>query len=206
MESRRSFRQSIRSQQAPGRDRLAPQGEEEVVPDRFESHCNACPYRRNMGNRVEPAVTRLPLNMEYRHGTTALLILQAPGLHEWANRRPICSDDPHSAAAKITNSLERIGASRCDCSITNAVQCLPGAGGRGERIETAAHGQCANWLRMDIEAHLWSRIVVFGRYAELSVRCLGYGLDPRFRFIPHPTGGRLTSAVLDGTLRWALEL
>ena len=173
----------------------------DAMPDGFERHCNGCPY--GCDNRHAEGL--LPLKMEHNPNTSALLIWQAPGDEEWRRRKPICSENTNSAAARIRKSLGRIGTPRHQFSITNAVQCYPGRGndGRDKKPKPAAHGQCANWLRMDIEAHDWRRIVVFGKCAELSVRFLGYRLDRRFRFVGHPSGG-LSNNDLDGALRWAL--
>lgn len=172
---------------------------EVVMPDRFQEYCNGCPYNSGSTKDVD-----LPLSMEHNSDTTALLIFQAPGCHEWKQKLPICRSSSPSAAARIRNSLDRINASRADFSITNAVQCYPGVGssGRDKPPRIPARRQCANWLKRDIEDYPWGRIVVFGRIAEQSVRCLGYVAD-RFRFIRHPTG-RLSNEALDRALRWAL--
>ena len=174
------------------------------MPCTFKGYCNGCPYRN--APHLLPTERRLPLSMEHNPGTTALLIFLAPGINEWRKGRPICSESSHSAAARIRNSLSHINASRCDFSITNAVQCYPDAGGDGHDNppKPAAQRQCANWLKCDIVSHPWRRIVVFGAIAEVSVRWLGYGCDPRFRFIRHPSGG-LSNDILNANLRWALE-
>ena len=183
------------------------------MPDTFECYCNGCPYNGSVHlpstECSSPLSTECPrpLSMEHNPDTTALLIFQAPGCREWVMKRPICSESRHSAAARIENSLSlsRVNASRYDFSITNAVQCYPGKGhnGRDKKPRAAARRQCANWLRMDIKAHPWRRVVVFGAMAKESVRSLGYGCDPRFCFIDHPSGG-LPNNVLDAALRWAL--
>lgn len=180
------------------------------MPCTFKGYCSGCPYSGAL--HLPSTERRLPLTMEHNPDTTALLIFQAPGPQEWTARKPICSGGSRSAAARIRNSLGCINnASRCNFSITNAVQCYPGrldSGDGDKEPEPAAHGQCANWLRMDIETHRWRRIVVFGKNAELSVRCLGYGCDPRFRFEPHPTSRgpeRPTNDEIKRALCWALE-
>ena len=175
------------------------------MPCTFREYCNGCPYHDSV--HLLQSGLRSPLSMEYRPDTAALLIFQAPGCHEWVERRPICSNRSHSAAARIRNSLRRINARRCDFSITNAVQCYPGKGGRGrdKPPRQPALRQCANWLRKDIEGHPWRRIVVFGAKARESVIELGYNDDERFRFILHPSSGRLSNCVLNDALRWALE-
>ena len=181
------------------------------MPCTFKEYCNGCSYSNAL--HLPSTERRLPLTMEPNPGTTALLIFLAPGINEWGKGQPICSGSSHSAAARIRNSLRRISASmginvsRCDFSITNAVQCYPGAGrnGRDKTPRAAARRQCANWLMRDIQFRNWRRIVVFGAIPKQSVRDLGYGCDPRFRFIRHPSG-RLSNPDLDNALSWALGL
>ena len=191
-----------------GADWIIP--EEEVMPGTFREHCCGCPYR--CSDHLPPTKRRSPLSMEYNPDTTALLIFQSPGPDDWEKGRPICSDGQSSAATRIRNSVDRINRAdeinitRCDFSITNAVQCYTGKGSTRNKIpDRVAQGQCANWLKMDIVAHPWRRIVVFGRIAEFSVGYFGYGRDPRFFFLTHPSGG-LSNDDLDAALRWALEI
>ena len=163
------------------------------MPSQFRKYCQQCPYRGRYG--------RLPLSME-PNSCDVLLIFQAPGIDEWRQGHPICSANPRSTAARIRNSLSRIGKSRGDFSITNAVQCYPGRGsnGRDKQPRMKARRQCAQWLKGDIQACYWRRIVVFGAIAKKSVRSLGFR-GRRFRFIPHPSSGRLSNSRLDAALR-----
>lgn len=166
------------------------------MPNRAINHCHQCPY---LGRR-----NRLPLSMEI-NSLDVLLVFQAPGIYEWRYGRPICSPSPKSAAARIRNSLCRIGKSRRDFSITNAVQCYPGkkSNGRDKCPNRQACRHCAQRLRNDIVAYDWRKIIVFGTVAEWSVRHLGYHNDRRFRFLFHPASRKLTNYQLDGALRWA---
>lgn len=160
-----------------------------------ETFCENCPYRR---------CDDYPLSME-RNSTRALLILQAPGQEEWREKQPAISESRTSAAARIADSFDRIGKVREDFSITNAVQCYPGRPPGGDRDDPPceqAVEACAGRLQGDIESEDWLAVVVFGNTAKEIVRCLGYGEDPRFRFIKHPSGG-LSNECLDDTLRWA---
>ena len=184
-----------------GADWIIP--EEKVMPNTFQEHCCGCPYRKKY-----QSTNKLPLSMEH-NSDDVLLIFQAPGCEEWRNRQPLWSRVRRSAAVRICKSLKRIKKSRHDFSITNAVQCYPGKGStRDKKPDHVAQGQCANWLKKDIESRCWNKIVVFGQIAELSVRCLGYGRNPRFRFVPHPSSTnkkkRLSDKDLDAVLCWAL--
>ena len=113
-----------------------------------------------------------------------------------------------SAAGRIRKSLANIEKSREDFSITNAIQCYPGKSSdknRDNKPREQARKACAKRLKLDIESHKWCRIIVFGRVAEKSVKCLGYGEDKRFCFITHPTGG-LKKKCLKKALRWAYSI
>lgn len=67
-----------------------------------------------------------PLTIEKQPNASTLLIFQSLGHDEWINKVPISSENPQSTAARIRNSLNRIGKSRAEFDITNAVQCFPG--------------------------------------------------------------------------------
>lgn len=141
------------------------------------------------------------------NATRALLIFQAPGEQEWRSQRPVISVSDRSAARRFRDSLDRIGKSRQDFSITNVVQCYPGRGrnGRDKRPREQAKRSCAQRLRADIEDYCWRRIIVFGSIPKKSiVDILNYEEgDPRFRFVKHPSGG-LKNCDLDAALNWAL--
>ena len=173
------------------------------MPDQFGVHCCDCPYKNQ-------EIGRLPLTIEDNPNSTALLILESPGQTEWTEREPLRGTAQGSAGLIVTSAIERIGRQRSDFSITNAIQCLPPS--KGGPDFRAAHGQCANWLRQDINRRHWHRIVVFGAPAELSVRCLGYSeRTGRVCFMPYPTFKgknsariRAYKAALYRALRWAL--
>ena len=173
------------------------------MPDSFNLCCNACPYKQAPSEVGEFAKkkAREPLRME-ANSNQALLILQAPGSDEWEARIPLWSDNPHSAAASIRNSLKRLGLSRTDFSITNSTQCYPGKGNfsRDKPPLASARRCCSHWLNQDINGASFSHIVVFGKLAERSVSELGYKDDKRFIFVGHPSG-KLSNVALDAALR-----
>lgn len=172
------------------------------MPIQFELHCETCPYNPANGQAIAPTGRAPgPLSME-PNSTSALLIFQAPGPCEWDARKPICSDNANSAAARIRSSLERVGKLRTDFSITNATQCYSGKANssRDKAPSNAARKCCANWLKLDFAAFPYSRIVVFGTSAKTSVTELGYACDPRITFLRHPSGG-LSNGLLDDALR-----
>ncbi len=165
------------------------------MPDTHKSHCAGCPYAGANHLPLEQRQRRTtPLSMEDNRGPV-LLVFQAPGIHEWENGRPISSTKAGSAGVRILNALPA-GKSRQSYNITNTVQCFPGKpqaqAGKRTRDKpplAMASKHCSNWLRNDIEAYPYERIVVFGSHAHKTVRALGYGSDPRFCFPKHPTGG-----------------
>jgi len=141
-----------------------------------------------------------PLSKE-SNNSSVLLIFQAPGCDEWNAGSPIISKNVRSAAARIKNALNRIRKKRSDFDITNSVQCYPGqnSSGRDKRPSQLMRGKCQSWLATDITSQ-YEKIVVFGNCARQSVLNLGYGSDPRFIFLRHPSGG-LTNIALDNALR-----
>ena len=173
------------------------------MPSSFVKHCKNCPYNpANSQERDVPSpIAHSPLSLE-ANATSTLLIFQAPGADEWKACKPICSDNPWSAAARIRNALSRLGKEREEFSITNATQCYPGESksGRDRPPTASARRHCASWLKEDIESSAFSKIIVFGRSAKQSVTELGCASDPRFLFLPHPSGG-LSNADLDSALR-----
>ena len=166
------------------------------MPARYESHCIGCPYHNAAHLPVASREVRsVPLSME-DHGASILLIFQALGVEEWTNGRPVAGTNPGSAGVRLEAAFRIARRTRQDYNITNTVQCFPGkkpqvgaARSRDSAPRAAARQHCSEWLRQDIQAHSYKRIVVFGAHARRAVRDLGFGDDPRFHFIRHPTGG-----------------
>lgn len=165
------------------------------MPNGYGAHCTDCPYNKNLEKAEEK-----PLSME-NNSSDILLIFQAPGESEWMKKAPICSENNNSAAARIRNSLSRLGKLRSNFNITNATQCYPGklASGRDKKPEKAARRKCADWLKADIESSQFRKIIVFGSLAKETITSLGYGNDNRFLFLRHPSGG-LRNNDLDSAL------
>jgi len=167
------------------------------MPQHFGEHCQTCPYLDSRHLQESDRLFRqIPLSME-DNGAEILLIFQAPGVKEWEEGRPVCSTHPNSAGGRLASAFNQLNRTRSDYNITNTVQCYPGKRSscrmsgkpRDEKPPVAVRNLCTNWLRLDIEARPYRRIVVFGREAEKAVRALGYGGDTRFTFAIHPAGG-----------------
>jgi uracil-DNA glycosylase family 4 len=168
------------------------------MPSTRQTHCLNCPgwQSQNPANRTNQHLSKESNN------SSVLLIFQAPGIDEWNSGQPVISQGSHSAAARIRNSLTRVGKSRGGFDITNCVQCYPGksSSGRDKRPSEAMRRSCQSWLAPDIASH-YQKVVVFGGCAKKSVLDLGYLInDPRFIFLNHPSGG-LTNLNLDNALR-----
>lgn len=137
----------------------------------------------------------LPLAME-DNGAPVLLVFQSPGVNEWKSGRPVSSTKSGSVGARLANAFKRVGKERRDFNITNIVQCFPGKRraqpGLASRDLTpiaSARRHCSHWLRQDIEATDYKRVVVFGSQARDAVLALGYTGNPRFHYLRHPSGG-----------------
>jgi uracil-DNA glycosylase family 4 len=172
------------------------------MPSSFQLSCVPCPYHPQNGHSQPSAREQVvPLSVE-TNSSEYLLVFQAPGIDEWDEGKPLCSNNRKSAAARVHAALGRVGKSRSHVSIANATQCYPGRGntGRDKAPSEAARTQCLHWLDQDLRAHSNARIVVFGAIAKKSVLELGYKADdPRFVFLRHPSGG-LRNTDLDGAL------
>ena len=166
------------------------------MPTTFCAHCIGCPYENAQHLSVAAREIRAtPLAMENNNGSI-LLIFQAPGINEWANGRPVSSIEANSTGMKLEMAFAHYNKTRANFNITNAVQCFPGKkdakNGKRPRDKApvaAARRHCGYWLRKDITAHNYERIVVFGSPARKAVLALGYADDSRFVFVKHPSGG-----------------
>jgi len=167
------------------------------MPNIRQTFCTGC---SGYNAQAPSGRSNTPLSEELNNSLT-LLIFQAPGIEEWNQGKPIISSSPYSAAARIRNSLGRVGKSRGDFDITNSVQCYPGVNiqGRDKAPKITVRRKCASWLNMNIAIKEYNKIIVFGSVAKKSVLSLGYGSDPRFLFLKHPSGG-LKNTTLDNAL------
>lgn len=175
------------------------------TPDMPSSYadCGSCPYMHG-GHLPGPvrALRNHPLSLE-DNGSRTLLIFQAPGIDEWKMGRPIASGSARSAAGKLRAAFQRLGKTRADYDISNAVQCFPGKRApignnepRDKSPSKAARDACAKWLQEDISKGSYTRVVTFGKHAEKAVKELGFKDDSRFVFAPHPTASGVSVAML----------
>ena len=184
------------------------------MPNTYKSHCDGCPYDEARHLSTEDKATRsTPLSME-NNCASILLVFQAPGENEWEEGRPICSEAPGSAGTRLKDAFRKLGKTREDFNITNCVQCFPGkrsinpekpltnpdAKPRDKAPSAEARAHCSRWLREDIEAANYKRIVVFGKVAAKMMRPYDDG-KRCIEFLKHPAGGLSNSE-----LQLALEL
>lgn len=130
------------------------------------------------------------------NGASVLLIFQSPGENEWRSKKPLSNSDEASAAGRFRRAFKRTNTSRANFDITNAVQCYQGKaqarGGKAPRDKKpseTARKRCAQWLKLDVENHHYTRIVVFGSVAESSVRNLACFPKEKVKYLRHPSGG-----------------
>lgn len=167
------------------------------------ANCADCRYSHGRHLPAEAkALRNHPLSLEDNDSRT-LLILQAPGIEEWKSGKPISSDSPQSAGGKLRKAFHLLGKQRTAYNISNVVQCFPGKqaprGNKEPRDRSppkSVRSACSKWLREDISKGNYTRVVVFGRHAERAVKELGYEIDSRFVFAPHPTASGVSIAML----------
>ena len=167
------------------------------MPSDFGCHCDGCQYQ--YGDHLPHEDRAGPLEME-DNGSPILLVFQAPGEQEWVNRRPISSTKPRSAGNRLKNIFALLGKARESYNITNAVQCFPGKkptvnGNKPrDRVPSAsARRSCVQWLRNDLEAREYTKVIVFGAIARKAVESIVGKADGRFEYLRHPTGGISTA-------------
>jgi len=176
------------------------------MPTEYGRHCNGCPYlNADQLQSHFQKMRAIPLSME-ENNADVLLIFQAPGVDEWAKGKPVISTKNGSAGVRLEAAFRRANRTRQNYNITNTVQCFPGkkpqvgvTKPRDLAPSAAARRHCAEWLRQDIEARTYTRIVVFGTPAANAVRKLGFDDYSRFIFRKHPSG-RLKNIDLDEAL------
>ena len=166
------------------------------MPIHYGCHCAGCPYQNaDHLPKLFQKMRTAPLSMEENHAEV-LLIFQAPGVNEWEKGKPVVSTKTGSVGVRLEAAFLRANRTRQNYNITNTVQCFPGKKTQNSGITSrdvappaAVRFHCAEWLRLDLEAHNYKRIVVFGAHARKSVYKLGFGTDSRFHFLRHPAGG-----------------
>lgn len=154
--------------------------------------CKSCPYCEKSSKRI---------NTEFNDSTT-LLVFQAPGQDEWESktRTPVISQNPHSTAAKIRNSLKRMNKNRCDYDFAEIVRCYPDRGGnnRDKKPRVKSIKICSTYLENEICEQKYKRIIVFGKVAEEAIRSIKIS-KADIVYSKHPSGN-LKSTELDKLL------
>ena len=107
--------------------------------------CSSCLYKNQQHLtqifQVQNAAVS-PLIIDYGQNSNTLLFFQASGKDEWqgntvsGNRLPIDSINPHSASARMKNSMKRKNVNRADFDITKAVQWFLGKQSNGRDKKT----------------------------------------------------------------------
>lgn len=184
------------------------------MPNNY-NFCGNCPYINQLHLPAKyHSQIGSPLSIDYGNNATELLIFQAPGIDEWqgstisGRRIPIDSNNSHSAAQRMRNSMQRKGTSRCNYDITEVVQCYPGKNKKGNRdkvpcLDSRLH--CLQYLLVEsLLLKRYDRIVAFGRIAYemavLAVNCasqLGF-YQPDPTYARHPSSG-VSNATLDNS-------
>lgn len=161
----------------------------------YDINCHSCPYFQQKHLPITQHTSRIspPIELE-AHGSSTLLIFQAPGDIEWAVGQAIqpTTKIGGTAGVRIRNSWVRRGKIREDFDITNAVQCFPGNGGaRDIKPTDAAISFCAERLMKALEEGHYSNVIAFGDVAhDVATRLTkNIGSRPPVTYCPHPNGG-----------------
>lgn len=167
----------------------------------YDLHCQSCPYfqQRHLQGALKTSRNSPPVELE-SHGSSTLLVFQAPGDREWVAGKPIqpTIKPGGSAGVRIRNSWQRVGKSRDDFDIINAVQCFPGKDGyRDLAPRSEAIFACAMRLNVILEQRGYHKIIAFGNVAFKTVGSLisANGIEPRLLHAAHPNGGVLNSTL-----------
>ena len=168
----------------------------------YDQHCQSCPYfqQRHLQAALQTSRNSPPVELE-SHGSSTLLVFQAPANIEWVAGKPIQPTQKRggTAGVRIQNSWHRKGKTRADFDIINAVQCFPGNdGNRDFEPMSDTKSCCAKRLNRILEQGAYREIVVFGDVAFETVNSLisGIGVNPQVIRAAHPNGG-VSNSTLD---------
>lgn len=168
----------------------------------YDLHCLACPYfqQRHLQSTLQTNRNSPPIELE-SHGSSTLLVFQAPGDMEWVEGKPIQPTKKRggTAGVRIQNSWQRKGKARDDFDIINAVQCFPGNDGdRDFEPMSDAKSCCAKRLNGILKQGIYRKIIVFGDVAFETVNSLIGESSTNSQLIQaaHPNGG-VSNSTLD---------
>lgn len=128
-------------------------------------------------------------------------MFQAPGGMEWVVGKPIQPTKRlgGTAGVRIHNSWKRVGKSRDDFDILNAVQCFPGNnGGRDLPPMPDAKACCVRRLSVILEQGSYRKIIAFGDVAFEMIDSVtsASGMNcPCSIHAAHPNGGTSNSTL-----------
>jgi uracil-DNA glycosylase len=159
-------------------------------------NCPRCPYfeQRHIGDLAQRTVrTEPPIPLE-EHGSTTLLVFQAPGIEEWAAGAAIqpTIKSGGTAGRRIFLSWERARKTRHNFDIVNAVQCYPGTdGARDAKPNVLAVCSCAGRLEHVLTRKTYTKVIAFGVVAGEVLEQLRVQVNGGWELqkSEHPTGG-----------------
>ena len=172
----------------------------------YDINCSGCPYNNqdhlNGTQHYNPVL--FPVVLE-DNGSAVLLILQAPGIEEWRNGRPVVPTVTQggTGGARIAASWKRTRVERIGFDIVNAVQCFPGKDSKGDRKPSAlAICACSKRLREIVLSKSYTKIIALGDVAYQAAYCVVNALpmEPELIRGPHPNSrikGVSTNDALD---------
>ncbi|RKH20848.1 hypothetical protein D7X74_02850 [Corallococcus sp. CA047B] len=150
------------------------------MPDLDNKICRGCPYHPSEGRVPPPRDGRahVPLSAEI-NGSETLLLLQAPGINEWSDGKPLSSGENNSASQRFNAALAKAGKTREEFDIAEAVNCYPGQDERGRDLPPLSPvvKACSRWLAELIKEKQYKTVVLFGNVAAQAL-ALAWFSDP----------------------------
>lgn len=163
------------------------------------TNCVNCPYYNQSHLQVEWRTDRHgpPIELE-RHNSSTLIVALAPGVEEWNVGAPLqpTKKQGGTAGSRVARSWQRVGKSREDFDILNAVQCYPGHDGeRDAPPHAVAICSCMNRLAVFLVNSTYRNVICLGNVAEQVVTHIKqhHNLSFKIRKCPHPSGGAKNS-------------
>lgn len=167
----------------------------------YYKECRMCIYfgQKRLAKKFKIRRQFVPIKIE-QHNSSTLIIFQAPGINELNNGKAIQSSKKRggSAGRRIEASWKRVGKSRGDFDIVEAVRCYPGErkNGRDKKPRKKSIECCSRILEREINNGNYFKIIAFGVIAQEMLKEISIKNKCVIINATHPNGG-ISNADLD---------